>query len=159
MRIKRYAINFLLPVVWPLIKLYWRVFKPETHGVRILIIHPEDKNKILLVLHSYGNKSLWNIPGGGYNPKKEFPLLAAKREIREEFQKELGSVKEIGLYETTGEGKQDRVVIFVGEVSSPVFNEFDPEISKVSWEDIETVLQRGDVAKIVKYAIKLHLST
>jgi len=124
----------------------------------MLITHPEDKNKILLVLHSYGNKSLWNIPGGGYNPKKESPLFAAKREIREEFQKELESVKEVGLYETTGEGKRDRVVIFVGEVSYPIFNELDPEISKVSWEDTETVLQREDVAKIVKYAIRLHLS-
>lgn len=157
MKVKHYLIRFVLPFVWPLVKLYWRIVKPKTYGVRVLLIHPHDDQKVLLVQHSYGNRSLWNIPGGGYKPKRERPIEAAKREMKEEFGQELVNPQELGLYQTAGEGKQDTVTIIRGSLEGVVFKNLDPEISQVSWETMDSVLTRDDVAKVVKHAVRLIL--
>jgi 8-oxo-dGTP pyrophosphatase MutT (NUDIX family) len=155
MKIKRYAVKFLLPVLYPLVKLYWRVFKPKTFGVRVLVLHPHEPGKILLIRHAYGNRSLWNIPGGGYKPRKEDPLQAARREIREEFGKNLLDALKIGEYQTSGEGKLDTVVLIVGTFDSDKIVRLDPEIAEMSWEGHKDILARDDVARVVKQAIRL----
>jgi len=63
--------SFLIKLVFPLAKIYWRILKPKTFGVKAIIVHPENSEQILLIQNSYGSKKIWNLPGGGYNPKKE----------------------------------------------------------------------------------------
>lgn len=103
----------MLTLCMPLVRLYWRVFKPKTHGVRVLIVSASDADtRVLLVRHAYGDQSLWNIPGGGFNPKKESAAEAARREVTEELSLDCVDLREIGMYQTEGEGKRDTVVLF-----------------------------------------------
>ncbi|MEV4495435.1 NUDIX domain-containing protein [Micromonospora arborensis] len=81
MRIPPFAFRLL----YRLRRVYWRIAKPTTHGVKVLIIHPVDTGRVLLVRHSYGNQSLWSLPGGGYEPTRETPEQAARRECTEEL--------------------------------------------------------------------------
>src|SRR3989338_69091 len=97
MKIKQLFYAALMPMV----KLYWRVLQPKSFGVKVLITYPTETSKVLLVRHSYGNTSLWNIPGGGYNPKKESAEIAAKREVFEELGVEVTQLSLLGEYLTS----------------------------------------------------------
>ncbi len=132
--------------------LYWGVFHPKTFGVKILIYHPDDNEKILLVKHSY-LKNVWNIPGGGYNPKKEPAHRAAKREIKEELGLNVSNLKKVYEYYTELQGKKDTVVIFFAKLSDEKNLKLDPEISEVKWFNYNEALNMNDVARVVKIAI------
>lgn len=92
-----------------LIRLYWKLFKPFSIGVRALILN--EKEQVLLVKHTYTD--LWYLPGGGVN-KNEHLLDALKREMYEELKLE---IKEppvlLGTYSNFYESKSDYVSIFV----------------------------------------------
>ncbi len=138
----------------PLVTLYWRVFKPKTYGVKVLIHHPDNTEKILLVRHSYGNKTLWNIPGGGYKPKKESPEKAGVREVNEELKITLENPQIIGLYETSGEGKRDTVTIVLGTIKNTNLT-LNNEIAEISWKEASSALHDADVSRVAKKAIHL----
>lgn len=150
MKIKQTAINILMPLV----RLYWRIFKPKTYGVKVLIRHPDNHEKILLVRHTYGNKTLWNIPGGGYKPKKEAPEEAAVREVHEELKITLEAPQIIGLYETKGEGKRDTVTIVSGTIKN-INLTLNNEIAEISWEEASSALHNADVSIVTKKAVRL----
>ncbi len=140
-------------MVMPFVKLYWRIFKPESYGVKVLIIHPNDKNKVLLVRHSYGNTTLWNIPGGGYNPKKETAEIAAEREVFEELGVKVINLKLLGDYQTAGEGKKDTVTMFSGTIENIEKIMPNPEISEMEWVLAETMSARGnEIARVARRA-------
>lgn len=140
-------------VLIPLARVYWKIFRPHTYGVKAVILHPDGSGKVLLVRHTYGNRNLWNLPGGGFNPKRESPLLAVKREVQEELRVEFIEPRELCVYKTEAEGKQDEVVVMVGFVADPQFST-SKEISEYKWEEISAVLTSDTVARIAKYAIK-----
>lgn len=151
MQIKQAFFNLIMPVV----KLYWRVFKPESYGARVLIVHPTEKNKVLLVRHSYGNTTLWNIPGGGYNPKKEPAAAAAAREVLEELRVRVIDLQELGEYKTSSEGKRDTVIMFSGTLENIEEMIPNPEISELAWVEAYTVSERGnDVARVARRAVE-----
>ncbi|MEV6516816.1 NUDIX domain-containing protein [Micromonospora chalcea] len=87
MRIPPFAFRLL----YRMRRVYWRIAKPTTYGVKALIIHPADADRMLLVRHSYGDQSLWSLPGGGYKPARETSEQAARRECIEELGIELDS--------------------------------------------------------------------
>ena len=60
-------------------RFYWRVFKPRTLGVRLLLIRD---NKVLLVKHTYLQELY--LPGGGVKNNECFEE-AIRREIKEEL--------------------------------------------------------------------------
>jgi len=151
MKIKQTFFKLIMPVV----KLYWQVFKPESHGARVLIIHPKETGKVLLVRHSYGNTALWNIPGGGYNPKKESAETAATREVFEELGVTVTDLQKLGDYHTSGEGKRDTVTMFSGTLEDIEGIRLNPEISELSWVDTHTIPDRGnDVARVARRAVE-----
>jgi ADP-ribose pyrophosphatase YjhB (NUDIX family) len=151
MKIKQTFFKLIMPAV----KLYWHIFKPESHGARVLIIHPTEKGKVLLVRHSYGNTALWNIPGGGYNPKKETAATAATREVLEELGVKVIDLQELGEYNTSGEGKKDTVIMFSCTLEDTGGIRLNPEISQLSWVDIQTIPDRGnDVARVARRAVE-----
>lgn len=137
----------------PAVRLYWKIFKPQTFGVKVLILHPQNKNLILLVRHSYGDRQLWNLPGGGFNPKKETAKVAAEREVFEELNTKLDNTKELCLYQTSGEGKQDTVTVFTGSVSTAHFVG-SQEIAEYKWFEISEVLANSNVARLAKQAVR-----
>jgi len=149
MKIKQKFFNLIMPFI----HLYWRIRKPKTYGVKILIKHPKEKDKILLTLHTYGNKTLWNIISGGYNPKKESAIEAAKREVYEEIGVDVLDLVEIGEYKTSTEGKQDTVIIFSGKIEDINTLSLSQELDKIMWQNYKIAYDWSDVAKVAKQAI------
>lgn len=112
-----------LPLKW-----YWKIFKIDTHGLRILIVH---NNSLVLVRHWYNG--LWVMPGGGIK-KTESPEEAAVREVFEETGISIQNPDyKLGAYSNTKGGKRDTVHCFVIKLSErPVFKErFRFEISDI----------------------------
>lgn len=135
-------------------RLYWKICKPKTYGTRVLIKHPNKPDEILLIRHTYGDQTLWNIPGGGFNPKKESAEEAARREVKEEIAIELDNLILTGEYQTSSEGKRDTVILFCGNIKEPKDFILSEEIAEVSWQNYRETMKRAEVAKVVGTAIK-----
>ena len=60
----------------PLVKIYWRIFKPVTFGVKAIILCD---NEVLLVKNV--SESKWHLPGGGIY-KSESSYEAVRREVK-----------------------------------------------------------------------------
>lgn len=115
-------------------RIYWKVFKPITHGARILIV---TDTKVLLVQPRTLN--YWNLPGGGMH-QNEDPEKAAIREIYEEIGIEIDSVDFLlGTYTSSDEGKRDTVYIFVKKVSTELSPHPDIEIGRAQWFDFNNL--------------------
>lgn len=85
----------LLPLAHAL-RHRWRMWrKAPIEGVSIIITDLSDQ--VLLLRHSYG-PPVWALPGGGLG-KGEDPAAAARREVREELDMTLGSLRAIGTIE------------------------------------------------------------
>ncbi|GIF72661.1 NUDIX domain-containing protein [Asanoa siamensis] len=154
MRIPPYAFGPLYRIR----KVYRRIVKPTTFGVKALIIHPSDAGRVLLVRHSYGNRSLWRLPGGGYRPTRETPEQAARRECMEELGLALRSCALL-LEEhlTTAEGRQRyQKVVVAHAVSDGLVR--NGEIAEARWVAIDlTDLPGGSaVSTWVRRALKAH---
>ena len=129
--------------IYPVVKIYWRIFKPKTIGVKVFIKHG---NKVLFVRNSYGTKS-WTLPGGGVK-RGESLEVAAKREVWEETGIKLDEVINKGSFFYDGEGKQNTIFVFLAEVNSDFVKIDNVEIQAASWEDIDSLtLSKSPIAK------------
>ena len=104
--------------------LYWKIFKPTTVGVRILLI---EEGKVVLVKHTYQDR--WYLPGGGVR-KRETVEEAVKREVHEELGSEIRSMELFGVYSNFFEGKNDHIAVFLTD---------DFSIGKAGSSEIEKV--------------------
>jgi len=90
------------------LKFYWKIFRPHTFGVRVIICY---QDKILLVKNI--NYSKWVLPGGGFGINEK-PINALKRELFEEtgiiFKKQKFIL--LGKYFNNYEGKRDKILIY-----------------------------------------------
>ena len=122
------------------IKWYWKIFKIQTKGVRVLLIQD---NSIILVKHWYN--PLIVMPGGGIK-KYETPEQAAIREVKEELGFEIEQLEYLlGMYQNKREGKNDIIYCFVAYISSnkPILkHKFNFEIASIFISDIYN-LPRG----------------
>jgi 8-oxo-dGTP diphosphatase len=149
--IKIYSIRAGLPIL----KIYWRIFKPHTFGAKVLIINNDDDQKILLVKHSYGDRKVWSLPGGGYNPKHETAEAAAIRETREELDVGISDVKLLGERIAAAEGKIDTVTLFTATLKPASEIKKTYEIEEVSWHNHKEAFLEDDVDQMVKDTIKM----
>lgn len=88
-------------------RLYWRLFKPMSLGVKVMLIRDD---QTLLVKHSY--KPGWYFPGGGIK-KKESVETAARREAREEVGATLGPLELFGIYSNLQGPTSDHITVLV----------------------------------------------
>jgi 8-oxo-dGTP pyrophosphatase MutT (NUDIX family) len=100
----------LLKAAYWAYSLRWRLLRPVTLGVRVMLVQDDS---ILLIRHSYQED--WYFPGGGVK-RGESLLEAAVREAHEE----VGAVLLakpwlLGIYTNFYEGKNDHVALFVSE--------------------------------------------
>lgn len=131
-----------------LASIYWKVLRPKTFGVKGIVPHPYDERQILLIRNTYGNTTLWNLPGGGYQPKRESPERAIEREIWEELSVTPDSTEQLGEYQTDAEGKRDTVTIFLCRITSD-HARGNLEIAEVRWVSLDKLDSLQPIARAV----------
>lgn len=99
----------LLAPLHRLRRLVWRVLRPRTRGVKVMVFN--EAGELLLVRHSYGNTALFMLPGGGIRPF-EAPEAAAVREVREELGCAVEALTFVSLHHSASEGKRDTVHLY-----------------------------------------------
>jgi ADP-ribose pyrophosphatase YjhB (NUDIX family) len=111
-------------------RLYWRVVRPRTLGVRALVI--DDQGRIALVRHTYTDH--WYLPGGGVK-KKESYARALARELREEIALSDFAVERLlGVYHSLREHKDDHIVVYVVRAgATPIRKAAIMEIADAGW--------------------------
>jgi 8-oxo-dGTP diphosphatase len=144
---------FYSPALW-LAQIYWRIAKPKTYGVKVVVSDRSTDSRILLVRHSYGRSDYWHLPGGGYKPASESPLSAVAREVREELRVNETSFVELGVYKTEAQYKQDTVTLF-GCTLDPSAVSPGPEIAEVAWAEKALIGERFKVYSITKAALAM----
>src|SRR6478752_6229706 len=93
-------------------RLYWRLRRPRTLGVRSLVLDAEDR--IALVRHTYADH--WYLPGGGVKKGEGFEEALA-RELREEVAVTDYAVERLlGIYHSRREYKDDHIIVYVTRV-------------------------------------------
>jgi 8-oxo-dGTP pyrophosphatase MutT (NUDIX family) len=90
-----------------LMRLKWRITRPLTVGVKVLLVRDEE---VLLVRHSY--QDLWFLPGGGVKKGETFEA-AVRREAREEVGGALRDLRLHGVFSNFSEAKSDHIAVFV----------------------------------------------
>jgi len=99
--------KILLTIAYKILYIYWKIFKPITVGVNILLL--SENNKVILIRKAY--VSGWHLPGGGVK-RGETLEQAIKRETKEEIGGTINSLDFFGVYTTFMEGKSDHVIVF-----------------------------------------------
>ena len=100
----------LLRFAYAVYGLRWRLLRPVTVGVRIMLVQD---GTVILIRHSY--QGFWLFPGGGIKVGESL-MQAGKREAREEVGAVvLDAPRLLGIYSNFAEGKSDHVALFVSE--------------------------------------------
>jgi 8-oxo-dGTP diphosphatase len=122
-RTKRWAMR----VAYQMLRVYWYVAQPDTYSVKCLLVADDD---VLLVRHTYGDRSLWWLPGGRIK-RGEAPSAAARRELREE----LGVRPPLRAFATWFERKRATTTYycFQAEVAGAKLTVDDGEIAEARW--------------------------
>lgn len=136
-------------------RVWWRVRKPTTFGVKVLLVHPDDPARCLIVRHSYSDSSRWGLPGGAYRPDRESPGQAGVREVAEELGLTVAETPVVlDTVTTTLEGKRDTLTIVQARPVSADFAR-SPELAEARWvpADLAAMPQGEPVSRWLKLAL------
>ncbi len=121
-------IRILLKIAHPIRKLYWRIVRPTTEGVRAILVN--EMGQILLVQHNY--QEGWFLPGGKMH-RNEDTKTALRRELKEELGVgDIFAPIKLGEYTNTYEYKKDTITVFV-VMDFSMSSKSHFEISKVQY--------------------------
>lgn len=81
-----------LRAAFALARVWWYVRRPDTYGVKLVIVDAE--GLVLFVRHTYG-ADVWELPGGGRR-RGEPPAVTARRECAEELGIDIEAWEELG---------------------------------------------------------------
>lgn len=141
--------RIIAKITLPAYQLYWRVWKPETTRVRVVLV--KDK-QILLVKHL--GKDYWNIPSGKVE-RGESLLVAAHRELKEELGiKNASMIRTLGIYRHKTNTRRDVVYVFVMSVSKKTPLILEWELVDARWFSLGYLPQgvvSGARARIKEY--------
>ena len=131
------------------LQAWWLVRRPSTAGVKVVVRRGDD---VLLVRHTYGRRSEWDLPGGFIN-EGEAPQDAALREIAEEVGLQAERPVALGALVQRSSGRRDRVHAFATDVDGAPLEVDAGEIAQARWfphdalPDAVTPYTRGMVAR------------
>ncbi len=135
--------------VYPLARLYWKVFSPRTIGARAILLF---ENKILLVKNL--NLPYWTMPGGGLD-RRETPEQCLRRELKEELAISIENIEcQLGTYRSSKEGKRDEIHVFVVRLLSNKF-EKQWELADAVWflfDDLPENISQATLRRIEEYS-------
>lgn len=118
-------------LLYPLLRLYWLVFRPDVLGVRCLV---EYEGRVLLIRNPYGSMK-WDLPGGGVR-RGERPEAAARREVREEVGISLKHVSPLGRYTGTEVYERDTVFSYFARAESATLKPRRAEVYEEGWFEL-----------------------
>ncbi len=107
----------LLAPLYRLQRMVWRVFRPHTRGVKVMLF--DQAGSLLLVRHTYGRTDQFLLPGGGVRPFEQ-PEKAAAREVREELSCGVKELVHVSTHQSAFEGKRDTVWLYRAQVEGEV---------------------------------------
>lgn len=125
---KRLVYRFAL---FPVACVYWRLLRPKTYGVRLLVTDPAT-GQILLIRQCYGRRDLWTMPGGGYKPGLESAQEAAMREAYEETGVRVTNLRHLTEDVSDRLGNHDVRQIFTADLLRQD-ESASPEIEEMRW--------------------------
>lgn len=114
-------------------RIYWRVTRPRTIGVRAVLL--DENDRVALVRHTYADQ--WYLPGGGVK-KGESVEAALLRELEEEIAVTNPRIERvIGVYHSRRESKDYHIVIFAARTDACLSDELASadarEIEEARW--------------------------
>ncbi|MEA2251163.1 MAG: hypothetical protein QOC78_3467 [Solirubrobacteraceae bacterium] len=133
-------------VAHALLRIYWRVARPHTRGVKCVV---REGDAVLFVRHAYGDRRVWELPGGGVRRGEE-PSVAAAREAREELGIVLADWRELGTVHARGYGKRTTLTCFEGRPDGREIVLDEGELREARWCDLDRPPQPlGTDARVV----------
>jgi ADP-ribose pyrophosphatase YjhB (NUDIX family) len=97
-------------VAYRLARVWWFVVRPDAQGVKGIL---RDGDRVLLVRHTYGDRSRWDVPGG-HAHAGEPPADAVRREMCEELGI-MAAWEPLGSLGATTDHKHEHVHCFVAD--------------------------------------------
>jgi 8-oxo-dGTP pyrophosphatase MutT (NUDIX family) len=113
-------------------RAYWRVVHPHTRGVKCVV---RQGDAVLFVRHAYGDRSRWELPGGGIK-RGEHPRETAAREAREELGLDLVDWRPLGSVEARGYGKRTTLMCFEGRPGGRAITIDEGELEEARWFEL-----------------------
>ena len=142
--------NRALNAIYRFQKLLWRVFRPHTQGVKVMLFN--ENSDIILIRNSYGQSDQFVLPGGGIRPWED-PATAARREISEELGLEVHDLTLVSKFSSAAEGKRDTIHLFEAQISGdPTTDRFEVEEAAVfSLDDLPAAISPATRRRIDEY--------
>ncbi|MGP9537059.1 NUDIX domain-containing protein [Brachybacterium sp. AOP43-C2-M15] len=141
-------------------RIWWRLRRPRTFGVKVLLLHPGDPGRFLAVRHSYVDHERWALPGGRYRPARESAESAARREVGEELDVAVvGQLRRLTTVRSTAEGKRDTITIFAGTAAAGAVTT-SVELREARWfrTDLSDLPTGDPVSRWLRTALTSHRS-
>ncbi len=110
------------------LRVYWFVARPKVVGVKCVVKHDDD---VLLVRHTYGRRS-WDLPGGTVK-RRELPIEAARREMREELGRRIEDWQDLGVLYITTNHHRDNLHMFEAQLADPELDIDLTELAEAGW--------------------------
>ena len=110
------------------LRMYWFVARPKVVGVKCVVKHDDD---VLLVRHTYGRRS-WDLPGGTVK-RRELPIEAARREMREELGRRIEDWQDLGVLYITTNHHRDNLHMFEAQLADPELDIDLTELAEAGW--------------------------
>lgn len=131
-----------------MLRAYWAVRRPHTHGALVALWH---EGRLMIIKNSY--RFHYSLPGG-YVRTGESATAAARRELVEEVDLHvpLGQLREVYSRTHSFENRRDRVTIVETEVEEPpVFRVDNREVVWAGFETPQQILSRPIVPHLEEY--------
>ncbi|HMS63237.1 MAG TPA: NUDIX domain-containing protein [Solirubrobacteraceae bacterium] len=96
------------------LSVWWVVRRPHMRGVKCVLRHD---GHVLFVRHTYGDRTAWELPGGGLR-RGEAPADAAAREAREELGVH-ATWTQLATIHARGGPKVTTLTVFVADLPGP----------------------------------------
>jgi 8-oxo-dGTP pyrophosphatase MutT (NUDIX family) len=123
------ALRATYRVGYRVLHAYWRLAQPQKRGVKCVLTRGDE---VLLVRHTYGPETRWELPGGGVKRSEE-PRAAAHREAREELGVDIDDWRFLGDLFDRIDGKRDQLYCYRAELGDRRIETDAAEIAEARW--------------------------